>query len=96
MQRFNTRQLKVFPVCSARRNVVTARFQVNSTDLQVLREVVEQNDLQQQLLSSDNVGWKIQRQEEIPEHGELQKDHMETVELPIRCKQSQLIRSLTK
>lgn len=92
MQRFNT----LFPVCAARRNVVTARIKVNSTDLQVLWEVVEQNDLQQQLLSSDNVGWKIQRQEEILEHGELQKDHMETAELPIRCKQSQLIRSLAK
>lgn len=48
------------------------------TDLQVLWQVVEQNDLQQQLLSSDNVGRKIQGKEEILEHRELREDFMET------------------
>lgn len=48
-------------------------------DLQVVWEVVEQNDLQQQLLSSDDVGRQIQGQEEILEHCELQERHMETV-----------------
>ena len=48
------------------------------TDLQVLREVVEQNDLQQKLLSSDDVRRHVQGQEEILEHCELQEGHMGT------------------
>lgn len=48
----------------------------NQTDLQVLWEVVEENDLQQQLLSSDHVGRKVQGQEEILGHRELRGDHM--------------------
>lgn len=46
--------------------------------VQVLGEVVEQSDLQQKLLSSDDVGRKIQGQEEILEDCELQEGHMET------------------
>lgn len=49
------------------------------TDLQVLWEVVEQNDFQQQLLSSDDVGRKIQGQEEVLEHCELREECMETL-----------------
>lgn len=45
-------------------------------DLQVLWEVVEENDLQQQLLSSDNAGRKVQGQEEILEDCELQEEHV--------------------
>lgn len=48
-------------------------------DLQVLWEVVEENDLQQQLLSSDNAGRKIQGQEEILKDCELQEEHMSHV-----------------
>lgn len=43
------------------------------TDLQVFLEVVEQNHLQHQLLSSDDVGRKVQGQEEVLEHCELQE-----------------------
>lgn len=46
------------------------------TDLQVYREVVEQDDLQHQLLSPDDVGRQIQGLEEILEHRELQDDHI--------------------
>jgi len=46
------------------------------TDLQVLLQVVEQNHLKHQLLSSDDVGWNIQGQEEVLEHYELQNIHM--------------------
>lgn len=62
----------------------------DQTDLQVLWEVVEENDLQQQFLPSDNAGRKIQGQEEILEHRELQEDHMETVHCFIGCKQQLL------
>lgn len=41
-------------------------------------KVVEQNHLQQQLLSSDNGGRKIQGQEEVLEDCELQKKQEET------------------
>lgn len=45
------------------------------TDLQVMQQVVEQNDLQQQFFSSDDVRRKIQGQEEILERCELQGNH---------------------
>lgn len=54
------------------------------TDLKVHWEVVEQDDLQQQLLSSDDVGRQIQGQEEILEHRELQEDHIHPVYCFIR------------
>lgn len=44
------------------------------TDLQLLLEVVEQNHLQNQLLSSDDVGREVQGQEEVLEHCELQEE----------------------
>lgn len=59
------------------------------TDLQVTWRVVEQNDLQHQLLSSDNVGRQIQGQEERLERCELWEGHMETLYCLIRCKQHQ-------
>lgn len=44
------------------------------TDLQVLLEVVEQNHLQHQLLSPGNAGRKVEGQEEVLKHRELQGD----------------------
>lgn len=51
--------------------------EVKQTDLLVLLEVVEQNHFQHQLLSSNDEGWEVQRQEEVLEDCELQDDHKE-------------------
>lgn len=49
----------------------------DQTDLDVVRQVVEQDDLQQQLLAADNEGGKIQGQEEVLEDCELQKKQVD-------------------
>lgn len=58
------------------KNLLRSRVEV-WTDLHAVWEVVEEKDLQQQLLSADNAGGKVQGQEEVPEDGELQKKQAE-------------------
>lgn len=47
------------------------------TDLHLVWKVVEDNHLQQQLLSADNTGGEVQGQEEVLQDRELQKNQVE-------------------
>lgn len=63
-----------------------------AADLQGLWEVVVHNDLQDQLLSSDDEGWKIQGQEEILEHRELEtQSHGNFKHMLLSAEETQLL-----